>query len=104
LATGAQRETARRSHESDAFSEKEPCGADDRAGLLASGLAYWLRLPMLFTNSRDGALADDENTVADLQRSSPVTAAGPQRNCTVFPILFPRRRAAKNTQRHEAGV
>lgn len=30
--------------------------------------------------------------------SSPVTAAGPQRNCTVFPILLPRRQAERDTQ------
>ena len=30
--------------------------------------------------------------------SSPVTAAGPQRNCTVFPILLPQPQAAGDTQ------
>jgi len=33
-----------------------------------------------------------------LQRSSPVTAAGPQRTCTVFPILSPKQQASENTQ------
>jgi hypothetical protein len=35
-----------------------------------------------------------ESAVAYCGSSSPVTAAGPQRICTVFPILSGQRRAA----------
>jgi hypothetical protein len=44
-----------------------------RAGLLAPGLTYLLRLPV-------------QTTVTTLQFLSPVTAAGPRRILTVFPF------------------
>jgi hypothetical protein len=48
-----------------------------QAGLLTPGSSYWLRLP--------------NQTVSDMmQRSSPVTAAGPSPICTRFPIKFLR--------------
>ena len=69
-----------------------------RAGLLAPGSSYWLRLP-----APRPAMAAEKGS-GTLQRSSPVTAAGPQRLCTVFPILLPRPRGRADTRRSETGV
>jgi len=48
-----------------------------QAGLLTPGSPYWLRLPDLLVSDM-------------VQRSSPVTAAGPSPICTGFPIKFLR--------------
>jgi hypothetical protein len=59
---------------------------DEWAGLLASGSAYLPHLP-----------ASQLRGSGYSRRSSPVTAAGPQRICTVFPILHPRRQVQGDT-------
>ena len=69
-----------RGRSATSLSSKEPFATktDDWAGLLALGSHYWLHLP-----------AASRANSGMLQRSSPITAAGPQRICTVFPILLP---------------
>ena len=66
---------------------------DEWAGLLASGSAY---LPHLPASQRRDEFANSRSS-GFLRLSSPVTAAGPQRIRTVFPILHPKRRARSDT-------
>ena len=56
------------------------------------GRSSGFRIVLLAAPSRvaDGGESSPQSefTVVETQRSFPVTAAGPQRNCTVFPILL----------------
>jgi hypothetical protein len=64
------------------------------------GRSSGFRIGLLTAPSRPATsrpVSRSHRTVVTLQRSSPVTAAGPQRNCTVFPILRPRRRVRGDT-------
>jgi hypothetical protein len=79
-------------------SSKDPMRNDEWAGLLASGSVYRPHLPALRTPA---TIAGINFAVVFLQLSSPVTAAGPQRIYTVFPILPPERRVPSDT--HVAG-
>lgn len=67
-----------------------------KAGLLASGSSYWPHLP---ANRRLRCFRKAETSSSQwfTRRSSPVTAAGPRRIRTVFPILPGKTQQAAGT-------
>ena len=62
-----------------------------QAGLLTPGSSYWLRLPDVFVSDM-------------VQRSSPVTAAGPSLIFTGFPIKFLRTPELAATRNQSAAT
>ena len=61
-----------------------------RIGLLAPGSSFPRAFP-------PGSLGSSESSSGVLRGSSPVTAAGPRRNCTCFHVLRPRARTTFRT-------
>jgi hypothetical protein len=99
--TGGRRAAATggMSREQRLFCERAVCEADDRAGLLASGSHYWLRLPMLLASRSALAPRPVKEHSGSYAAFVPGNSGGTATDLHRFPYSSP---AATSRERHPA--